>query len=337
LGCSGGTTDCAAVYQLTTSFAAGAPGNEVVVGTSTDAAVTPPNPLYNGAFDIDYLTSTDGTGNYYVCGNTGANPTLYRIAIQAGVPTGTVVPVSALTGATFSPTCSPVTDFSNPNASGGTAERLFVSVQNNGVARGCGSAGCVMSFVDTPWRPLTAYTVGQEVLVVPFFNPNVLYINVVTVAGTTAATPPHWPNSAAVLTTSGTAHFISQIVINAAPLNFWVKNKSYALKNRVIDSNGNVEFVTVAGTSGGPGQPAWSTTPGTNTTDGSVTWLNLGAFPVNALAAAGGSSGIIIDNAVGSGTMPGASQVYFSTLDNQLCASGGTGGCAVQASQSALQ
>jgi hypothetical protein len=40
---------------------------------------------------------------------------------------------------------------------------------------------------------------------------------------------------------------------------------------------------------------------------------------------------------VGSATEPGASQLYFSTLSDQLCSDGGTGGCAVQASQSALQ
>jgi hypothetical protein len=45
-----------------------------------------------------------------------------------------------------------------------------------------------------------------------------------------------------------------------------------------------------------------------------------------------------MDNIVGSGTLAGASQVYFSTQGNQTCStSGGSGGCAVQASQSALQ
>src|SRR5207302_501515 len=126
-------------------------------------------------------------------------------------------------------------------------------------------------------------------------------------------------------------------IVNAAPLNFWVTNKVYGLNNRVIDSNGNVEIVTVAGTSGGPTHPVWSTVPGANTVDGSVTWQNLGAYTVPALRANSGSSGIIIDNAVSSGTMPGASQVYFSTLADQACTVGGTGGCAVQASQSKLQ
>jgi len=51
----------------------------------------------------------------------------------------------------------------------------------------------------------------------------------------------------------------------------------------------------------------------------------------------GGTSGIIIDNTVGTGTLAGASQVYFSTLGSQTCGTSGSGGCAVQASQSALQ
>jgi hypothetical protein len=52
---------------------------------------------------------------------------------------------------------------------------------------------------------------------------------------------------------------------------------------------------------------------------------------------AGGTSGIIIDNFVSALTEPGASQVYFSTLSDQPCGTSGTGGCAVQASQSALK
>ncbi len=49
---------------------------------------------------------------------------------------------------------------------------------------------------------------------------------------------------------------------------------------------------------------------------------------------AGGTSGIIVDGSSGSA---GASQVYFTPLANQTCTtSGGTGGCAIQASQSGL-
>jgi hypothetical protein len=54
-------------------------------------------------------------------------------------------------------------------------------------------------------------------------------------------------------------------------------------------------------------------------------------------AAAGGASGVIIDNTVGPATLAGASQLYFTPLTNQTCTTSGvTGGCAIQASQAAI-
>jgi hypothetical protein len=56
--------------------------------------------------------------------------------------------------------------------------------------------------------------------------------------------------------------------------------------------------------------------------------------PAATTSATGGTSGIVIDNSAIAG---GASQVYFTPLANQLCTtSGGTGGCAIQASQAGL-
>jgi hypothetical protein len=53
--------------------------------------------------------------------------------------------------------------------------------------------------------------------------------------------------------------------------------------------------------------------------------------PKGATAEAGGTSGIVVDNAAS-----GASNIYFSTLLNQTCTtSGGMGGCAIQTLQSA--
>jgi hypothetical protein len=54
------------------------------------------------------------------------------------------------------------------------------------------------------------------------------------------------------------------------------------------------------------------------------------------LAVTGGASGTIIDNNVPSGTEAGASQIYFFSLKSQNCPTTSSG-CAVQASQSALQ
>jgi hypothetical protein len=101
-----------------------------------------------------------------------------------------------------------------------------------------------------------------------------------------------------------------------------------------VDSNNNIEVTQFTGTSGAT-QPAWALNEGGTTTDGTITWTNLGLNPVAALFESGGTSGIIIDNTVNS---LGASQVYFSTLQDIGCfTSGGTGGCAVQASQQGLQ
>jgi len=57
------------------------------------------------------------------------------------------------------------------------------------------------------------------------------------------------------------------------------------------------------------------------------------AAPNGSLQEAGGTSGIVVDNGASK-----ASNIYFSTLLNQTCTtSGGTGGCAVSATQQALQ
>ena len=328
-----GGVACSAVYQLSTGFSAGSSGSEVTVGTSVAAGSTP-NPLYAGAFDSMYYDSHTATGNLYVCGDTGLAPTLYRIPIQAGV-LGTAASVAALTAAGKTPACSPVTDIANPNASGGPAERLFFSVQNNAHPTPCAAKGCAMNFVDTPWQASTAYAVGQEILVLRTSS-NALYVNVATVTGTSAATQPTWPATAGAFTTNGGVTWLNQGATSVA-LGSWAATHVYAKNTRIIDSNGNVEIVTVAGTSGGT-TPAWHTVPGATITDGAVAWINGGVSPYAALAAAGGTSGIIIDNVVGTGTLTGASQVYFSTLSNQTCTtSGTTGGCAVQASQSALK
>jgi hypothetical protein len=69
---------------------------------------------------------------------------------------------------------------------------------------------------------------------------------------------------------------------------------------------------------------------GFNVTSGSI---SSSTAPTGSSPAAGGASGIIVDN---SGSAAGESNIYFSALSNQTCTtSGGTSGCAIQISQSA--
>ncbi len=53
----------------------------------------------------------------------------------------------------------------------------------------------------------------------------------------------------------------------------WAANHSYGANTWIIDSNGNAEVVTTAGTSGST-QPAWRTTSGNTVADGTITWKN---------------------------------------------------------------
>jgi hypothetical protein len=328
--CNSGTTDCSGVYQLSTSFISGDTGSEVVVGNSTVSGI-PPNPLYIGTFDNAYETSTNATGNLYVCGNTGGAPTLYQVPIAAGALPVNGTGITALTPGTRSPACASVTDIYTPNSSGGATERLFVSVEDNGEGSSCGGAGCVMNFLDSPWQANTAYTLGQEIF------SNRLHIEVAVTPGISGTTTPTWTSSAGELKNDGTVLWMDQgVLLVTQPA--WVANHHYAaITDRILDSNGNIEVSTHVGISGAS-TPVWNTTPGGTTSDNTVTWTNAGSTATFALPSAGGTSGIIIDNIVGSGTLAGASQIYFSTLGNQSCStSGGTGGCAVQASQSVLQ
>ena len=317
-----GASPCSAVRFLPENFTAGAIGTEAIVGTSSATARV----LYQGDFDDTYLNSANATGNMYVCGNTGGAPTLYQIHIAAGAP-GTVLTGPVLSSATTG--CSPTTDISNPSVGGGS-EWVYAGVQASGSGNSCASAGCVMNFVTQPWQSSHAYTVGQQVL------DTHLQIQVVRRAGTSRNTTPAWSTTIAGGTNDNNVRWINQGPHTAAHAS-WAPFHSYANRAEILDGNGNVQAVTNSGRSGFF-QPNWSTTINGQTNDSGVTWSNVGPVATFSIPAAGGSSGIIVDNTVGSGTLAGGSQVYFSTQANQNCTtSGGTGGCAIQASQSALK
>ena len=156
VACAGGTP-CSVVYRLATNFAAGTTGSKVSVGRGSTGAT--PTPLYVGAFDSAYQNSANATGTLYVCANPQGNATLYQVAISAGVlgavNAGPVV-------STNHQECSPVTDISNPNASGGSTEWVFLGVHNKGTPTACGGIGCLMNFRDTPWLASWAYSVGES-------------------------------------------------------------------------------------------------------------------------------------------------------------------------------
>jgi hypothetical protein len=325
---------CSAVFEYTTSLTSGAPGQvEVTIGNSST------NPVYLGAFDSAYFVNFPRYGNLYVCGNDSSTsaPALYQIPVLASFLTGPANEISTL--ATGTPACSPVSDVAQPTYVNETEERVFVSVQGGGTPLPCDSDGCIIELISRPWTALTNFSVGEIIL-----DSNDGSMICIT-AGKSGPGPasPTWPgryNTAGETVTDGTVTWLDQGSIDADPLPGWQASHVYSLTNRIVDSNNNIEAVVVAGTSGpGPAQPTWSTGLNTTTTDNGVTWLNAGPAPVNALEVTGGTSGIIMDNGIK--PLNGGSQVYFGTLGAQAtgkpAACGGTGGCAVQASQAALR
>jgi hypothetical protein len=228
--------------------------------------------------------------------------------------------------------CSTITDVYNPNTTGSATEWIFASVQTGGLGSSCGSLGCIFGFKNTPRLSSTAYAVGQTVLDSNF------QIQVVTSAGTSAATAPTWSTTVGCCTTDGSVKWFNQGPYDTtiAP---WAPNTSYVVGNEVLDSNGSVQQCSKAGTSNATA-PTWTTGAGGNTAEngGGPHWTNLGSISIANAHSAGGASGVILDNTVPSSTLPGASQIYFSTRSDQNCTtSGGTGGCALQFSQTALQ
>jgi len=322
--------DCTAIYQFGVNFAAGSVGGKAKIGQSTIEPDTP-EPLYIGGFDSTYLNSGDVTGNLYVCGNTGGTPIIYQLPITLGVLAASGTSVSVISSDTTP--CSPVTDVLNTNASGGATEWLFASAEADGISTACTvgatDEGCIFNFKDTPWLASTTYNVGQEVL-----DTNIHIQVVSSVTGISGGGVPHWATTLAGTTTDGGVTWVDQGTPSATPYGSWAAGHSYLRGNPILDSNGNIEIATtVTGKSGGT-VPVWNTVPGGTTADNKVTWTNVGAITTAAVAEAGGTSGIIWDNVVGTGTLAGASQIYFSTLSGGCGA--GTDGCAVQASQSAL-
>ncbi|HET9408486.1 MAG TPA: hypothetical protein VFO39_14690 [Candidatus Sulfotelmatobacter sp.] len=330
--CGGGTVACAAIFALSTSFVAGDTGTEVAVGDSVVAdGVTVPNSLFSGGFDSTYINSANGTGNLYVCGQTGANPIVYRIPIAATV-LGAPLTVATLAPAVDAPSCSPLTDVPNPNTTGGASERVFFSVTNNGSGPGCGGSGCVMSVITTPWQASTSFTLGQRIMVVSSTTVPTVEILVDVAGGTSGAIKPNWPSTGGKFVTDGSVTWLVEGPVRITPYPAWVANKIHLKGDRILDGNGNIEVVTTAGTSAAT-LPTFNPTIGQPTTDNTVTWTNAGPLPTSFLKEAGGTSGIIVDNV---STFTGGSQVYFSTIANQACSIGGTGGCGVQASQTGL-
>ena len=191
-----------------------------------------------------------------------------------------------------------------------------------------------MAFPVTQWQTRTQYAALAAIL---DSNGNVEIAGIA--GGTSGITEPTWDPNIAGITFDNGVRWTNQGPLQVNDYATWFFGLHHTVGQEIIDSNGNIQAVTVAGTSGTT-TPHWATLIDGMTLDGTVMWTHVGPPVSSALATAGGASAIIIDNDLSSPT--GASQTYFSTLSNQACTGNGTtgngtGGCAIQASQANLQ
>jgi uncharacterized protein len=229
-----------------------------------------------------------------VAGSSGANPTLY--ANGAGTTFSNSSTSAALTAANFPPAQT-------------TPQNLYViTVQVTAPA----ANGTQMVFTGLGLDPNNPNYIG-----------NVLGVN-----------PPRpidqlqnqiWFNIGSTLDKAATLFntLFPNWVDPSASVPAWKASLAYAANQLVTDSNGNIQIVATAGTSG-TAAPAWNTTTGQTTTDGGVTWKNLGSAIPTAVftlgSAGGGTNGD--DGAepgpddYGTPSVPGKPFYYITALED---------------------
>jgi phage tail-like protein len=116
------------------------------------------------------------------------------------------------------------------------------------------------------WQPDITYAAGQYIL---DSNGN---IQIAHVAGRSGSNQPVWNTATGQSTTDATVTWI-----NSGPRS-WQANATYAVGQYILDSNGNIQIVQIAGKSDAR-EPGWDITIGQSTTDATVTWINSGPGP----------------------------------------------------------
>ena len=341
VNCVFGGTICSAVYQFPADFISSG-------GTETPVSLGSASPgfaVYAGTFDNSYFTSADATGSLYVCGQNRGGPQLFKIPILAG--SMATQPVNngmfAFPPMNTNVPCSPITEIFNPNLNSGVdsggpqgTDKIFFSTQGTDNLNPCdrgGNGGCLWALPATAWQPATSYTLGQVIL----DDGRGMCLQVVTTAGTSGSTEPSWGVNPGVSAADSGVTWTGKMCFNGVnPPQSWLPNVGFGAGFSILDTNGNIEAATVNLGTTGSTQPIWPAAIGAQTPDGAQIWVNVGPLDVSTLPVSGGTSGVIMDNTVPAGSLPGATQIYFSPLSLGFGTCGPGNGCAVQASQSNL-
>jgi hypothetical protein len=114
------------------------------------------------------------------------------------------------------------------------------------------------------WQPDTAYIKGQFIV-----DPNG-FMQIVTSAGTSASTPPAWPQTEKPGQTTSDG-----IIWQTQGKAQWKPDTSYTTGQFILDAAGNIQIVQSGGISA-DSAPSWNPNSGQTTQDSAVVWQNLG-------------------------------------------------------------
>jgi hypothetical protein len=324
------TTPSNAVFQFNTSFTTGSTGNGSATGTEVGTGSSGYY-LYAGDFDnLYYSSSTPGSpsGNLYVVGNTGATSgaVLYQVPILAvanftdsGNVTSSSPSITSTTKITSADDGMQITDTTNPTCipPNDTIESVSGSTVTLTTAT---SASCGTHTGDT----LQISNMGARA----------------SVATVTGSGDPPWPSpltefcnnsgSSCVVTTGGSCG--TGVTCTSSGTDYLFFSVNEGAVGGCADSSGN--GCVLSYNISMPSSPSLSAYMNITNVGSPGCWA---------------SGGLVIDNSVPSGTLAGASQVYFINLNgvpaggaggltNSSCGSAISGNKiqAVQASQSKL-
>jgi hypothetical protein len=357
-----------AVFQFPTSFTSGS-GTEQTVGVFGTSAEF----FLSGTFDNLYFTSEDScgdsgctpTGNLYVGGNTVGPATLYQIPITANVMgAANVGPV--LEDTTVSPQRvarnSPVTEFFN--ASGGAATGN-VDIEGDPAGWTAGGTRSVtlgtVTYTFVTGTPAGSTATDVQVNLVSTGGSSEanqeqtaanLEAAINAIAGE-CATPGCFgsgtvANAIATASIIGTSEIVDLTATNGGPAgDFTLTANGGGIVVTGGENGSSLDFIffstlSLTGVGGCPTGCVLSfdVTSGATIDAGTTPNAVLAVQASNTDSADGFvTGGIIVDNDLVSGALPGTSQIYFLTLDNAAgaCSTSGSAICAVQASQAGLK
>lgn len=187
------------------------------------------------------------------------------------------------------------------------------------------------------WTAATVYAAGALVrqLATPTVNNERVFVCIV--GGTSAGAEPSWALTKGAKTTDNTITWqectgqppVNGDVTNTLAWTVSAKNQSVVLGQIIKnDAAANYQICTTAGTTGNGAEPAFSSTAGTTTADGTVTWTSLGVVGNFAAFAAPHARILNADSAtwqtvVGSTVLVGHQHAETQAATNTLA--GGTG------------